>query len=329
VDEAPLLAFKDAVSCTRGDSSRLRRLIAEQPRFQEVHFYLAQLALAAQQLGTAGRPDVDAADVEYRAAYAWRDDWPSLTLAMGNLALTVEEFDRAFEFYDRTLSLEPEHPDALLGRVRALTYLDRAAEALSATERLLATGYRPGEARYWRALNEARLGQDAAAWDDVERASSLLVNAEVPKLAGTIAFDLRDLAVAQQKLELARSRNAADCEVQYYLQAVLAETRQWDRAAQVAGAAASCFDEDEAARVRELETLRTAAMPEDRRQRQVLRRQQELAANRRMRAAAWFNAAAAHFNLGRTDEARRYALKVVGDEQFRSRAEALLGRLSP
>jgi hypothetical protein len=46
-----------------------------------------------------------------------------------------------------------------------------------------------------------------------------------------------------------------------------------------------------------------------------------------MRVTAWFNAAAANFNLARTDEARRYAEKVASDVFFGERARMLLERL--
>jgi hypothetical protein len=46
-----------------------------------------------------------------------------------------------------------------------------------------------------------------------------------------------------------------------------------------------------------------------------------------MLATAWFNAAAAHFNLGHRDDARRFAERVIDDEQFAERAQEILARL--
>ena len=37
--------------------------------------------------------------------------------------MTAEEFERSLTFYNRTLELEPHAVDAMLGKVRALTYL--------------------------------------------------------------------------------------------------------------------------------------------------------------------------------------------------------------
>jgi len=65
----------------------------------------------------------------------------------------------------------------------------------------------------------------------------------------------------------------------------------------------------------------------ERRDRQIAKRDQMIANNARMRATAWFNAAAASYNLGRQGEARAFAEKLVDDRQFATRAEDLLKRL--
>ena len=61
--------------------------------------------------------------------------------------------------------------------------------------------------------------------------------------------------------------------------------------------------------------------------RQIARREQQLAAQARMRATSWFNTAAACFNLTRYMEARQYAVLVLDDPQFGDRARDLLSRL--
>ena len=44
-------------------------------------------------------------------------------------------------------------------------------------------------------------------------------------------------------------------------------------------------------------------------------------------ATSWFDIAVAYYNLSRKTEARQFAEKVVGDEQFGERARELLSRL--
>jgi tetratricopeptide (TPR) repeat protein len=211
---APLVAFKLATSCgIRERMETLDAAVAVEPRFKEAHFLqgLAALSGQAQRGAPAGPPDLEGADVEFRAAYEWRQDWPALTLAISNLALTFEDFERALEFYDHTLQLMPRYPEALIGRVRSLTYLLRHTQAIWTTDEMLAEGINPGDARYWRALNQEQLSQHDAAWDDIELAGKLLMNGDVPKLAGIIAVNRKQLEVARQQLELALKRFASPC----------------------------------------------------------------------------------------------------------------------
>jgi tetratricopeptide (TPR) repeat protein len=325
----PLVGFKDAIGCARNRAEALNAIREAEPRFLETHFFLGMAALSGQsRVGAPGLPDLEAADAEFRLAYQWRQDWPSLTLMIANLALTFEDFLRAFEFFEKTLTLLPHHPEALLGKIRALTYLQRHAEAIVVADDMLATGINQGDARYWRALNQEQLDQHDQAWDDVELADKLLINADVPKLAGIIAINRRQLDAAKQKLELSLKRRSNDCEVRYYLQIVRSEQRDWTRAAADAAACATCFDKEEVTLHDEIERFRLSKLPPERRDRQIARREQQLAANTRMRANAWFNAAAANFNLGRKDEARVFAEKLIEDMQFAGRAKELLLRLT-
>ena len=55
----------------------------------------------------SGRVERDAADAHFEDAYAWRQQWPTVTESIANVAMTAEEFQRSLAFYDRTLELEP------------------------------------------------------------------------------------------------------------------------------------------------------------------------------------------------------------------------------
>jgi len=322
--DVPLISFKTLTACGLTASEPLEAELAIEPRFREINYHLALFALGGQ---TGRVPDLDGADARFRAAYEWRQDWPTLTLAIANLAMSAEDFPRAFDYYSRTLSLSTDDADALAGTIRALTYSDRHVEAVAAADRLLATGRNPGEAHYWRAMNLARLKQDDQAWIDVELAANSLANSDVPKLAGILAINRRDFPVARQRLELAYTRRRTDCEIGYYLQSVLSEQRDWVAAARVAGETGACFDNEETLVQEELATVRASLMAPERRARLIARREQQLASDARMRATAWFNAAAANFNLARADEARAFAEKVVDDVFYGERARSLIDRL--
>jgi len=324
VADVPLIGYKRATACGLTSSEPLEALLAVEPRFGEIHYHLGLFALGGQ---TGRPPDLDAADARFRPAFEWRPTWPTLTLAMANVAMSAEDFPRALEFYDHTLALSTDDPDALAGTLRALTYENRHQDAIAVADRLIALGRNPGEAHYWKAMNLARLKRDELAWTEIEEAAKGLANADVPKLAGILAINRRELATARQRLELARVRRRTDCETLYYLQTVLAEQRDWDAAVNMSAEAGSCFEKEEASIEEELALVRSSEMAADRRARLVSRREQQLASDARMRATSWFNAAAASFNLARKDEARRYAEKVADDALFGERARTLLERI--
>ena len=62
-------------------------------------------------------------------------------------------------------------------------------------------------------------------------------------------------------------------------------------------------------------------------QRQIARREQQIADARRKMATSWFNVAIAYYNLARNADARQFAERVADDEQFGERARELLSRL--
>ncbi len=304
-------------------------MLERDPRFVEVNYDLALRDLAGRLRPSESvvRPDLDLAVRRLDAALAWRPQWPALLLVLANLALTAEDFGASVGYYDRVLALVPRHPAALLGRLRALTYATRPADAIAVADTLLVLNRNPGDALYWRAYNGAQLGLHDQAWDDIEKAERLLINADVPRLAGIIAINRRDYATARARLELAVSRRSSGCDAQCYLQAVLAELRDWNAAAPTSAAASACLDSEITQLANEIERLRFEAEADPRQARLIPRRQAQLDADRRMRATAWYNAAVASYNLQRPDDARLYVLRVVDDPRFADRAQALLDRL--
>jgi tetratricopeptide (TPR) repeat protein len=317
--DVPLLTMKRA-TCGAVEGAILEELLRADDRFLELHYYLGNAAMLAGRLNSA--------TAHLEAAYSWRPRWPNVTTQLANIALGVEDFERALEYYGRTLAIVPTSPDALLGKTRALSYVARHADAVAAADELLALGHwYIGDARYWRAFNEMHLGQNETAWEDVEAAGRLLMNAEVPKLAGMIAYRLQHVDVAQQKFEQSRERNPRDCETAFYLGVVLAERSVWSRAADVLMETAGCLDAAERDLEAQIEQIRHSDEPPERQQRRIARREQQIASARRMRVTSWFNIAVASYNLSRKDDARQYAEKVADDDQFGERARELLGRL--
>lgn len=316
--ETPLLAFRKA-ACIGIQAEPLQLLLMQDPRFAEITYLLGLSALSGRR--------VDEASEWFDHAYAWRPEWPTLTSYMGDAAITAEEFERALLSYERTLSFEPLTADAQLGKIRSLSYLSRSDEALVAIDELLTQRWFVGDGHYWRAFNESPLGRNDEAWLDVEQAARLLVNAEVPKLAGIIAYRRRQLDVARAKFDESRLRNPADCETGFYLGIVLGEQGEWNRTVDVFVDTARCFELAERELMREIEIVRTSDDPAPRKQRQIARRERRIASGRRRLATAWFNTAAAYYNLSRFSDARPFAEKVASDDQFGERARELLALL--
>jgi tetratricopeptide (TPR) repeat protein len=316
--DMPLIAMKQA-TCRGIRTARLAELAAANPRFNELEYW--------QGLFDVGQRKLNDADRHFDAAYNWRQQWPSLTQSIANVAMTSEEFQRALTFYDRTLELEPKAVDALLGRIRALTYLARNEEAIATADRLIAMGWYVGDARYWRAYNESDLERYEDAWTDVEAAAKLQINAEVPKLAGLIAYRRQQLEVSRDRFQTAHSRNANDCETFFYIGIVNAELRAWQPTAEILPNAAKCLEANESGYVKEIASIEASDDPPERKAAKIERRRQWIAKGRRQMATSWFDTAVASYNLSRKADAQQYAEKVVDDEQFGARAKEILSRL--
>ncbi len=194
--DLPLLAFRLAM-CSTSSISAIDAVAVAEPRYKEAPFFNGLNATAARKL--------DEADARYREAYGWRKTWPAVTLAIANLSMTAEDFEAGREFYDETLALAPMFPEALLGKLRALTYLSRHEDAMAVADELLAISRYPGDAHYWKAYNELSLERYDPAWVDIEAADRSLINSDVPKLAGIIAINRHEIDVARQRLEIRAS----------------------------------------------------------------------------------------------------------------------------
>jgi tetratricopeptide (TPR) repeat protein len=317
--DAPLVRFKIA-TCGSYDSGGLESLSAADPRFVEIDYFTGLRAILAGKLDDALPP--------LQRAYAWHEQWPAIAHSIATVYFTAEEFDEALVFYDRTLALAAGHPDALLGKAKALTYLGRSADAVAAVDQLLALErWYVGDARYWRAVNEVQQSRYQEAWTDVELAAALLVNAQVPKLAGVIAFRMQQLDTALAKFEEARPRNPADCETIFYSGVVRGELQQWTEVTAALPAAADCLEASNRQLASEIAAQRVSGDPPAKTARQIAKREQTIAQQERMLAQSWFNTAVAYYNLRQKAEARQFAEKVAADSQFGERAREILKRL--
>src|SRR5205085_11805010 len=126
------------------------------PRFKEIESWLGLRELAQQRL--------DESQTHLTAAFDWHPRWPSVAVTLAGVDMTAEDLSGALRLYDIALQLLPGLPDALMGRIRALSYLGRYADALAGVDDLDRAQWFPGEGAYWRAWNEMQLDRIEEAW---------------------------------------------------------------------------------------------------------------------------------------------------------------------
>jgi tetratricopeptide (TPR) repeat protein len=330
VKAAPIALYQAAI-CTGTDLSKIEAIETADPRFHEMDYWRGMSDLGAIspsaviQLAT---PRVDLAQEHLSSAYAWHPAWPTLITSLGGLYMTAEAYDSALQLYDKELALLPTYPDGLLGRVEALSYLARYDDAIAGATTLLQAQAFPGEAYYWRAWNQLRVPRLEEAWADVQLAERLWVNADVSKLAGIIAYQRHELEVAKGRFETAQRLNGDDCETRFNFAAVNAELGAWGVAVTAYDGTGTCLERLRAQITAQIAALEASDAAPERKARGLASRNKQLLGATRMLVQSWFNTAIADSKLDRKDEARRFAEKVMDDEQFGARAKDLLAQLS-
>jgi tetratricopeptide (TPR) repeat protein len=215
-------------------------VLAAEPRFVEAHLFLGRNALI-EAATAVGRRSVIVPHLT--AAYEAFPASPSVTFTMGGMYRAFNKMAEALRYYDETLALVPGHREAMLGRIIALTYLGRPADAIATATRMIELGeWYIGDAYYWRAFNLHEQRNLDAARDDVERAKTLAgLRSDVFLLAGIIYFDRHELETASFDLARAWRLNDTACDAAWYLGLVRSEQKQWEVAASMFPSAAACY----------------------------------------------------------------------------------------
>ena len=316
-DDAVYVRYRQA-RCA-GEQVALASIQTIEPRFSEMEFFLGQHALAQE--------DAALAEFHYSRAHEEWPEWPAPALAMGEVTRTVEDYEASLPFYDAALALVPDQRDALLGRARSLSYLDRSAEALPLLDRLIEMGrWYLAEAHFWRAWNHFNLDEIEAARADAALAIGYRPDAESYALSGQIAIVQRRLDDARTDLETALEISELYCDAAFHLGRVHIEEARWFDTGSAFARAAGCYEETVYRLEYALSQLRQdPAIAEDRRARIVQRRTAELALSRRQAASSAYNAALGYYNNGTPRPARRFLEQAREHEMFAERATRLLG----
>ncbi len=309
----PLLRFRQA-TCLDRDATILDSLVREVPRFVEARYLRGVAALIDGRIEDAER--------DVSVAFAALPCWTAAALTLAGIAFASEDFETALARYDDALAVDARQRDALLGRIKTLSYLNRHAEALASAGRMLTLGeYFIGDAHYWRAWNLFRLQRLEEAAAAVATSKNYMRGADPPALAGFIAIARDEFELARRELAAALQDAPADCDVRYALGGVESHFRAWSTAATQFERVVECF----AARERETESTLAKLAPGDTR-RQAARRR-EIDEARRQQGKAALDGAAAYVNLRDTPRARALAERAAGQPSSAAAAEKLLASL--
>ncbi len=207
IADSPLFQYAVGV-CDSTKAARLTALRAAQPDFVEADYALGRYLLEDP---TSRDPEEGLRRLQSAAAAFPRS--PAIATWIANTYRGWEEWAPALAAYDAALTLSPAHPDALIGRTIALSQLSRPQEGIEAATRVIEGGqWMMGEAYYWRAWNQLRLGNFALARADADLARTQMSNARVFVLSGVIEWRMRRLESAERDFQQAVTIDFGECE---------------------------------------------------------------------------------------------------------------------
>jgi tetratricopeptide (TPR) repeat protein len=220
--DVPLLRFRAAICDRRYRAENVTTLTMIEQRdedFADVNYALGRYAMQDPK-----SPDQDEALRRFKRAAAAFPASVAVTLTIGNLYQSWEDWPNALAAYDSVLALMPAHPEALLGRTISLSNLERNQDAIVAATTLIDGGrWYLGQAHYWRAWNQFNLGHNDAARADADRTRTLMVNASVFLLSGLIEWRAPRLPSAEKEFEQAIAMDFGQCLAALYLGGVRSE----------------------------------------------------------------------------------------------------------
>jgi tetratricopeptide (TPR) repeat protein len=238
-DQVPLMQFRLARCGQPPIVAPLLALRKNDPRWTDTLFWEGRRAIVGSPTGGIDLSQAIALYAEGRAAFP---ESLALTMVWANANLSAEEFAPALSGFDDVVAKFPDHRDALIGRVQALSYLLRHPDGVAAATRLIDLGtWHIGDAYYWRAWNRYHLKEYDAAWADVENATKGLSNARVYMLAGLIAYARTELETAEERFDRAYQIDSSACDALWMSGLVSIDRAQLATAAPKFTKAMTCF----------------------------------------------------------------------------------------
>jgi tetratricopeptide (TPR) repeat protein len=322
----PLMRFRVARCGRPAIAAPLTALRAGDPRWTDTLFWEARLVLTASPAFVVDLSKVIQLYGEGRAAFPGSI---AMTMAWANINMAAEEFEAALSGFDNVLATFPEHRDALIGRVQALSYLMRHPEAVATATRVLDLGtWQVGDAYYWRAWNRYHLKEYDAAWADVENAIRGVANARVYMLAGLIAYPRSELTVAVQRFDKAYEINSTACDALWMSGLVSIDLMELAVAAPKFTKAMTCFISSAAAlrgdlRQREDGIAKRGTAATAREERILERLRRDVATAEEKSAQSAYNAAQCYARTGERGLSLNLVDVAIAHPGMKEKAEAL------
>jgi len=258
-------------------------------------------------------------------------------MALGDVFFVMGNLPRALATYDRVIARRASH-HALLRKGIILSVMDRPDEALPVLARVIESHWLPGEAHYWTARNQLRLGalSKAAASADVAKRSlagdpaTRLVAGQVAVAQGRWDAAETDLtaavSISRAKKELAGSEPL--CEGLFLLGRLDAQRENWPSGLARFEGSRACYRVARADLDRREERIRGWALaPQDERL-LLLSNDQEKGRAEEGLAAAAYHAALCALRAGQPEAAAALAQEAAKSDAYRTKAEAVLAELT-
>ena len=325
-ENVPLLRFRIARCGRPAIAAPLIALRAGDPRWTDTLFWEARHALTGAPAFVVDLSKVIQLYGDGRAAFPGSI---AMSMAWANTNMSAEEFEAALSGFDDVLATFPEHRDAMIGRVQALSYLTRHPEAVATATRVLDLGtWHIGDAYYWRAWNRYHLKEYDAAWADVENAIKGVANARVYMLAGLIAYPRKELPTAVQRFDRAYEIDSTACDALWMSGLVNIDLTELAVAAPKFTRAMTCFMSSAAALRTDLQRredgIGKRGTPPTAREARILERlRRDVATAEEKSAQSAFNAAQCYARTGGKGMALNLVDVAIAHPGMRDKAAAL------
>lgn len=315
--QSPLIEYKLSL-CPKEDYESLKELLAKEPRFHEIYYFLGEQAFQQRRLITAEK--------NFLKCFEHIPESLPTVISLASIYFAFEELEKSMSFYEKALSIIPEFREALLGKAICLSYQLKHEEAIEVCNAILSLGgYYLGDTHYWLAWNLNELERLDEAWENAEKCKTYFVGySQVFSLAGVIAYKREEKDIAEKNFQEAFSLDPNNCEAAFYLGKIYAERQEWAESGEYYETAALCQYGKELAIERNLAEIEESDFSEVRKQKLIAKKKVKLKKTILTKATFFYNAAAGYFNARMNEQALRLAEKALSHIAFKEKAEELI-----